>query len=138
MTRDIGCLSRALPDAKTGTEFSPGDELLLGALAARPTSAVSRPARNFLFQLLAQSLALSPDLPSNIEMAERALAGIERCAVELLARGEDMQADLMAGDVRVLARRHRTHPLSARVEASSWPPGPSAQAIELARHDRTL
>ena len=138
MTRDLGCLARALPDAKNSTEFSPGDELLLGVLAARPTAAVSRSSRNFLFQRLARSLALSPDIPANFEIAEQALAGIERCAIELLARGEDMQVDLMARDIRILARRHNSHPLSARVKASEWPPGPSAQALEIARLDRTL
>ena len=138
MTRDLGCLSRALPDAKTSTQFSPGDELLLGALAARRTVALSRPARNFLFQRLAQAMARSADLPANLELAEQALAGIERCAADLLARGEDLQVDRLARDIRALARRNKSHPLSARVEASAWPPGPSARALEIARLDRTL
>jgi len=138
MTRDLDCMSRALPDPKNQTEFSPGDELVLGVLASRPTAALSRPARNFLFQRLTQSLALSPDIPANLEMAEQSLAGIERCAVEMLARGEDSQVELMARDIRILARRHPAHPLSARMEASAWPPGPSSQAIELARLDREL
>ena len=138
LERDLSCLTRALPDAATATEFSPGDEVLLGILSSRATAAISRPARNYLFQLLARSLTLATDIPANVESARRALSGIEHCAVELLSRGDDLQAELLARDIRGLFLRFNTHPLSERVRASSWPPGPSAEPRELERLDRVL
>ncbi len=138
LARSLSCLSRALPNAKDGTEFSAGDEVLLGVLAASPMPVVSGPARKFLFQIFAESLSNGDPQSKPFRSAERALRGIERCAIELLARGEDLQVELLVRDVRSLIRLVEDHPLRALTESSAWPPGPSSKAIELLRLERLL
>ncbi len=90
--RDERDLALALTLTAAGDSAVSGREELFGALAARPSEAVSVPARAALLRRLGSA----PDR----EDAARVLRGVERALADLLAEGGDQAASLFTTETR--------------------------------------